>query len=67
MAQPLHEEAVRGCSFLYIIAKKSVTMSEAFLVDVSIHCNRCYWDNHIGEVYRQICGGKLRDFCLYIR
>ena len=27
---------VRGCSFLYIIAKKSMTMSEAFLVDVSI-------------------------------
>ena len=35
--QPLHKEAVRGCSFLYIIAKKSVIMSEAFLVDVSIH------------------------------
>ena len=38
IAQPLHKEAVRGCSFLYIIAKKSVIMSEAFLVDVSIHC-----------------------------
>ena len=36
IAQPLHNEAVRGCSFLYIIAKKSVIMSEAFLVDVSI-------------------------------
>ena len=36
IAQPLHKEAVRGCSFLYIIAKKSVIMSEAFLVDVSI-------------------------------
>ena len=29
-AQPLHREAVRGCLFLYIIAKKSVIMSEAF-------------------------------------
>ena len=36
IAQPLHKEAVRGCSFLYIIAKKSVIMIEAFLVDVSI-------------------------------
>ena len=36
IAQPLHKEAVRGCSFLYIIAKKYVIMSEAFLVDVSI-------------------------------
>ena len=36
IAQPLHKEAVRSCSFLYIIAKKSVIMSEAFLVDVSI-------------------------------
>ena len=37
IAQPLHKEAVRGYSFLYIIAKKSVIMSEAFLVDVSIY------------------------------
>ena len=36
IAQPLHKEAVRGCSFLCIVAKKSVIMSEAFLVDVSI-------------------------------
>ena len=44
IAQPLHKEAVRGCSFLYIIAKKSVIMSEAFLVDVSIfHCNYGYF------------------------
>ena len=35
-AQPLHKEAVRHCSFSLIIAKKSVIMSEAFLVDVSI-------------------------------
>ena len=35
-AQPLHKEAVRLCSLSLIIAKKSVTMSEAFLVDVSI-------------------------------
>ena len=37
IAQPLHKKAVRGSSFLYIIAKKSVIMSEAFLVDVSIY------------------------------
>ena len=36
IAQPLHYEALGCCSFLYIIAKKSVIMSEAFLVDVSI-------------------------------
>ena len=36
VAQPLHKEAVRGCSFLYITATKSMIMSEAFLVDVSI-------------------------------
>ena len=37
IAQPPHKAAVHGCSFLYTIAKKSVIMSEAFLVDVSIH------------------------------
>ena len=36
IAQPLHKEAVCRCSFSFIIAKKSVIMSEAFLVDVSI-------------------------------
>ena len=37
IAQPLHEEAVlRGYSFLNIISKKSVIISEAFLVAVSI-------------------------------
>ena len=36
IAQPLHKEAVRICSFLYITTKKSLIMSEAFLVDVSI-------------------------------
>ena len=36
IAQPLHKEAVRDCSFLYIIAKKLVIISEALLVDVSI-------------------------------
>ena len=41
-SQPLHKEAVRGCSFLYIIAKKSVIMSEAFLVDISICIAICY-------------------------
>ena len=35
IGQPLHKEAVRDCSCLYIIAEKSVIMSEAFLVDVS--------------------------------
>ena len=30
IAQRLHKDAVRGCSFLYIIAEKSVIMSEAF-------------------------------------
>ena len=37
IAQPPHKEAVRGCLFLYIIAKKSLIMSEAFLVDVSVY------------------------------
>ena len=37
IAHPLHKEDVHGCSFLYIIAEKSVTMSEAFFVDVSIY------------------------------
>ena len=41
IAQPLHKDAEQGCSFLYIIAKKSVIMSEAFLVDVSIFYNNC--------------------------
>ena len=37
ITQPLHQEAVRGCSFLYTIANtKSVIMSEAFLVEVSM-------------------------------
>ena len=36
IAQPLHKEALRGCSFLYIIANKLVITSEAFLIDVSI-------------------------------
>ena len=40
IAQPLHKEAVRGCSFLYIIAKNSVITSEAFLVDASIHVGK---------------------------
>ena len=37
IAKALHKEAVRGCSFLYTIAKKSMKMSEAFLVDVSVY------------------------------
>ena len=36
IAQPLNKEAVHGCSFLYIIIKKSVIMSEAVLDDVSL-------------------------------
>ena len=36
IAQHLHKEAVRRCSISYITAKKSVIMSEAFFVDVSI-------------------------------
>ena len=36
IVQPLHKGAVRCYSFLHIIDKKSVIMSEAFLVDVSI-------------------------------
>ena len=46
IAQSLHiKEAVLGCSFLYIVAKKSVIMSEAFLVDVSIVLNMSYTPN----------------------
>ena len=36
IAQPLHKEAVRRFSFSFIAAQKSVIMSEAFFVDVSI-------------------------------
>ena len=32
IAQPLHKEVVRDCSFVYIIAKKSAIMSEAFSI-----------------------------------
>ena len=39
IAQSLHKEAVRRCLFSFIIAKKSVIMREAFLVDVSIFVN----------------------------
>ena len=45
--QPLHKGAVCGCSFLYITAKKSVIMSEAFLVDVSIFS---YEKNHLIKI-----------------
>ena len=37
IAKLLHKEAVRGCYFLYIIAKKSEIMSEAFLADVGTY------------------------------
>ena len=48
IAQPPHKEAVRGCSFLYIIAKKSGIMSEAFLVEVSIFIvSALYYPNEI--------------------
>ena len=36
IAKPLHKEAVRRRSFSFITAKKSVIMTEAFFVDVSI-------------------------------
>ena len=52
ITQPLHKEAVHVCSFLYIIAKKSVIMSEAFLVDVSIEfliTKRYMYINHKNE------------------
>ena len=42
IAQPLNKEAAHGSSFLYINTKKSVIMSEAFLVDVSICIAICY-------------------------
>ena len=47
IAQPLHKEAVRGWSFLYIIAKKSVLMSEAFLVDVGILSGKHFTDHRL--------------------
>ena len=51
IAKPQHKEALRGCSFLYIIAKKSVIMSEAFLVDVSIFSFTIYGGcSHFGPV-----------------
>ena len=37
IAQSLRKEAVHGCSFLYIIAKKSVIMNEAFLANSCIN------------------------------
>ena len=36
LVQHLHKEAIRGCSFLFNIAKKLEIMSQAFFVDVSI-------------------------------
>ena len=48
ISQPLHKEAESGCSFLYIIAKKSVIMSEAFLV---LHECSCFIEfiKRVGE------------------
>ena len=57
IAQPLHKEAVRRCSFSFIIAKKSVIMSEAFLVDVSIQKNLVA--EHT-EIYRNV--GEANTF-----
>ena len=37
IAQPLQKEAVSRCSLSFITAKKSVIMSEAVFVDVSIY------------------------------
>ena len=47
IAQHLHKETIRGCSFLYIISKKSVIMSEAFLVDVCIYCTLYTFSSHV--------------------
>ena len=52
IAQPMHKEAVHDCSFLYIIAKKSVIMSEAFLVDVSIYCYVQGYQSTINNIVR---------------
>ena len=63
IAQPIHKVEVRGCSFLYIIAKKSVIMSEAFLVDVSIVS--CVSNSSYSfEIYRCLCHG-LKIFILF--
>ena len=48
IGQPLHKDAVRSCSFSFNSAKKSVIMSEAFLVDVSI-----YWQSKIFNNQRE--------------
>ena len=53
IAQPLDKEAVRGCSFLYTIDKKSVILSEAFLVDVSIHNSSTFSANILPEIGRR--------------
>ena len=50
IAQPLHKEAVRRCSFSLITAKKSVIMSEAFFVDVSIVSSFFYNKYHTGTM-----------------
>ena len=53
IAQPLHKEAVRRCSFPFITAKKSVIMSEAFFVDVSLYFKK---DNR-----RRLNGWVMQD------
>ena len=61
IAQPLHKEAVRHCSFSLIIAKKSVIMSEAFLVDVSIYAHHLIKHYKLLKlsIYRQHSGSLV--------
>ena len=60
IAQPLYKETVRGCSFLYIIAKKSVIISEAFLVDVSIVESHGFYAN--ASLWSQVLCRKYNIF-----
>ena len=74
IAQSLHKEAVHDCSFLYIITKKSVIMSEAFLDDVGIYCNRlhAWWSTqsrlatllNSGLDFRLYDGSDLKTYLL---
>ena len=61
IAQPLHKEAVCRCSFSFITAKKSVIMSEAFLVDVSICSAQSENLDNSGIALREVRIPKLAD------
>ena len=65
IAQPLHKEAIRGCSFLYIIAKKSVIMSETFIADVSIVWIKKIRPDILGVVRKCLLNGHAH--CVAIR